>query len=229
VVTVYEALQTAGKAEEAGGLVYLNALAQETPSAANIRRYAEIVRDRAVLRRLITTADEISTSALNPAGKDTRQLLDEAESKVFQISGDGARGQAGFQPLPDLLGKVVERIDELYNQNNPNDVTGVPTGYVDLDCMTSGLQPGDLVIEAGRPSMGKAQPLDAKVRLRTGWKPMGEIAVGEALASIDGAPSIVTGVFPQGERQMYRMRFCGGRSIECCDERLWRGWLRDWN
>jgi len=155
VVTVYEALKNAGKADDAGGLVYLNALAQEMPSAANIRRYAEIVRDRAVLRRLISTADEISTSALNPAGKDTRQLLDEAESKVFQISEDGARGQTGFQPLPDLLGKVVERIDELYNQNNPNDVTGVPTGYVDLDRMTSGLQPGDLIIVAGRPSMGK--------------------------------------------------------------------------
>ena len=112
VVTVYEALKVAGKDDDAGGLVYLNALAQETPSAANIRRYAEIVRDRAVLRKLISTADDISTSALNPSGKDTRQLLDEAESKVFQISEDGARGQAGFQPLPDLLGKVVERIGE---------------------------------------------------------------------------------------------------------------------
>jgi len=155
VVTVYEALQSLGKAEEAGGLAYLNSLAQETPSAANIRRYGEIVRDRSILRKLISTSDEISTSALNPQGKDTRQLLDEAESKVFQISEDGARGQAGFQPLPDLLGKVVERIDELYSQNNPNDVTGVPTGYVDLDRMTSGLQPGDLVIVAGRPAMGK--------------------------------------------------------------------------
>ncbi len=155
VVTVYEALQTAGKAEEAGGLAYLNSLAQETPSAANIRRYGEIVRDRSILRKLISTSDEISTSALNPQGKDTRQLLDEAESKVFQISEDGARGQAGFQPLPDLLGRVVERIDELYHQDNPNDVTGVPTGYVDLDRMTSGLQPGDLVIVAGRPAMGK--------------------------------------------------------------------------
>ena len=155
VVTVYEALQSLGKAEEAGGLAYLNSLAQETPSAANIRRYGEIVRDRSILRKLISTSDEISTSALNPQGKDTRQLLDEAESKVFQISEDGSRGQAGFQPLPDLLGKVVERIDELYNQNNPNDVTGVPTGYVDLDRMTSGLQPGDLVIVAGRPAMGK--------------------------------------------------------------------------
>src|SRR5690606_3118027 len=135
-------------------------------------------------------SEEISTAALNPQGKDTRQLLDEAESKVFQISEDGARGHAGFQPLPDLLGKVVDRIDELYNQNNPSDVTGVPTGYVDLDRMTSGLQPGDLIVVAGRPSMGKAQPLDARIRLRAGWKPMGEIAVGDSLASVDGGPSI---------------------------------------
>ncbi len=155
VVTVYEALQTLGKADEAGGLPYLSALARETPSAANIRRYGEIVRDRSILRKLISTSDEIATAALNPQGKDTRQLLDEAESKVFQISEDGARGQAGFQQLPELLGRVVERIDTLYNQNNPSDVTGVPSGFVDLDRMTSGLQPGDLVIVAGRPSMGK--------------------------------------------------------------------------
>ncbi len=155
IVTVYESLQSIGKADEAGGLTYLSALAQETPSAANIRRYAEIVRDRAVLRQLISTADEIATTALNPQGKDTRQLLDEAESKVFQISEDGSRGTTGFQNLQDLLGQVVDRVDELFNQANPNDVTGVPTGFADLDRMTSGLQSGDLVIVAGRPSMGK--------------------------------------------------------------------------
>jgi len=155
VVTVLEALQTNGVADEAGGLAYLSSLATETPSAANIRRYAEIVRDRAILRRLVSTSDEIATSALNPQGRDTKELLDEAETKIFRIAEEGARGKAGFQPLQDLLGKVVERIDELYNQDNPNDVTGVPTGYVDLDRMTSGMQPGDLIIVAGRPSMGK--------------------------------------------------------------------------
>ena len=155
VVTVIEALQNSGHAEEAGGLSYLNALATETPSAANIRRYAEIVRDRSVLRRLISTSDEIATAALNPQGRDTKQLLDEAESKIFQIAEEGARGDGGFQYLQDLLGKVVERIDQLYHQDNVSDVTGVPTGYVDLDRMTSGMQPGDLVIVAGRPSMGK--------------------------------------------------------------------------
>ncbi len=155
VVTVFEALQSLGKADDAGGLQYLNALAQETPSAANIRRYGEIVRDRAILRHLISTSDEIATTALNPQGKETRQILDEAESKIFQISEEGARGNTGFQPLQELLGKVVERVDQLYSQANPSDVTGVPTGFTDLDTKTSGLQPGDLVIVAGRPSMGK--------------------------------------------------------------------------
>ena len=228
VVTVYESLQTSGKAEDAGGLAYLNALAQETPSAANIRRYAEIVRDRAILRNLISTSDEIATSALNPQGKETRQILDEAESKIFQISEEGARGAAGFQGLQDLLGKVVERVDQLYSQANSSDVTGVPTGFADLDRMTSGLQPGDLVIVAGRPSMGKAQPLDARVRTPGGWKRMGDLAVGDALASLDGRPSIVTGVHPQGVRQIYRIVFSDGRSAECCAEHLWQVHCRHW-
>ncbi|MEF9386377.1 replicative DNA helicase [Ralstonia pseudosolanacearum] len=155
VITVYEQLQASGKAEEVGGLAYLNALAQNTPSAANIRRYAEIVRDRGVLRQLVTIADEISAGAFNPQGRDVRQLLDEAESKVFAIAEEGARGQKGFLEIQPLLTQVVERIDELYHRDNQSDITGVPTGFVDLDRMTSGMQGGDLIIVAGRPSMGK--------------------------------------------------------------------------
>lgn len=155
VITVFEALGTSGKAEEVGGLTYLNALAQNTPSAANIRRYAEIVRDRSVLRRLITVADEVATAALNPQGKEVKQLLDEAESKIFAIAEEGARGAQGWLSIQPLLTQVVERIDELYNRDNQNDITGVPTGFIDLDRMTSGLQAGDLIIVAGRPSMGK--------------------------------------------------------------------------
>ncbi len=155
VITVYESLSSAGKAEEVGGLSYLNALAQNTPSAANIRRYAEIVRDRGVLRKLITVSDEIAGAAFNPQGKEVKQMLDEAESKIFAIAEEGARGSQGFMEIQPLLTQVVERIDELYNRDSTSDVTGVPTGMIDLDRMTSGLQPGDLVIVAGRPSMGK--------------------------------------------------------------------------
>lgn len=209
VVTVFESLQRAGKAEEAGGLVYLNSLAQETPSAANIRRYAEIVRDRSILRRLISTSDEIATNALNPQGKDTRQLLDEAESKIFQISEDGSRGSVGFQALPDLLGKVVERVDELYNQNNPNDVTGVPTGFTDLDRMTSGLQPGDLVIVAGRPSMGK-----------TAFS----INIGEHVAIEQGLPVAVFSM-EMGATQLAMRMICSAGRLD--QQRLRTGRLID--
>ncbi|KWI23239.1 replicative DNA helicase [Burkholderia ubonensis] len=155
VVTVYEALTTSGKADDVGGLAYLNALAQNTPSAANIRRYAEIVRDRAVLRRLVSVADEISADAFNPQGKEVRQLLDAAEAKVFSIAEEGARGNQGFLEIGPLLTQVVERIDTLYHTANPSDVTGTPTGFVDLDRMTSGMHGGELIIVAGRPSMGK--------------------------------------------------------------------------
>lgn len=154
-VTVYESLKSAGKADEVGGLAYLSTLAQNTPSAANIRRYSEIVRDRSVLRRLVSVGDEIATSALNPQGKDTKTVLDEAESKVFQIAEEGSRSRQGFVEIEPLLTQVVGRIQELFERANPSDVTGVPTGFVDVDKMTSGLQPGDLIIVAGRPSMGK--------------------------------------------------------------------------
>jgi replicative DNA helicase len=155
VITVFEHLTQMGKAEDVGGLAYLNAMAQNTPSAANIRRYAEIVRDRSILRQLITVADEISGQAFTPQGKEVKQMLDEAESKIFAIAEQGARGAAGWLPVQPLLTQVVERIDELYSRESGSEITGVPTGWIDLDRMTSGLQPGDMVVVAGRPSMGK--------------------------------------------------------------------------
>ncbi|MFT3960697.1 replicative DNA helicase [Propionivibrio sp.] len=154
-VTVAESLDLAGEGNETGGLAYLGELAVNTPSASNIRRYAEIVRERAILRQLVTAGDEIAGSAFNPLGRDPKQLLDEAEAKVFAIAESGFRHQTGFQHINPLLTQVVERIQELHDRDNPSDITGVPTGYHDLDARTSGLQPGDLLIVAGRPSMGK--------------------------------------------------------------------------
>jgi replicative DNA helicase len=154
-ITVSESLESTRELENVGGLAYIGALAQNTPSSANIRRYAEIVRERSIMRKLAETATEIAESAYNPMGREADQLLDEAESRIFSISEEGSRGRQGFIDMPPLLTQVVERIDLLYNRDNPSDVTGVPTGFTDLDRMTSGLQPGDLVIVAGRPSMGK--------------------------------------------------------------------------
>jgi replicative DNA helicase len=155
VVTVAEAIESSEDKDKTGGLTYLGQLAQSTPSAHNIRRYAEIVRERSVMRRLVAVGNEIADAALNPMGKEVAQLLDEAESRVFEIAEAGSRGREGFKDIHQLLSQVMERVDELYNRDNPSDVTGIPTGYNDLDQMTSGLQEGDLVIVAGRPSMGK--------------------------------------------------------------------------
>lgn len=155
VITVAESLEGNAELDKAGGLAYLGSLAQNVPSAANIRRYAEIVRERSVMRKLAEVGTEIATSAYNPGGRDAGQLLDEAESRVLEINQESERGSQGFVAIPPLLNKVVERIETLYGRDNASDVTGIATGFTDLDSMTSGLQPGDLVIVAGRPSMGK--------------------------------------------------------------------------
>ena len=155
VVTVSESIEASEDKDKTGGAAYLAALAQNTPSALNIRRYAELVRERAVQRRLAQVATEIAEAALAPTGKDVGQLLDEAESRIFQIAESGARKDQGLLGISPVLAKVFERIDHLHSQDNPSDVTGVPSGFIDLDRKTAGLQPGDLIIVAGRPSMGK--------------------------------------------------------------------------
>jgi replicative DNA helicase len=107
------------------------------------------------MRKLVTVGNEISDSALNPLGKEVGQLLDEAETKVFEIAEAGSRGRDGFRDIHQLLSQVMERVDMLYHRENPSDITGIPTGFNDLDQMTSGLQEGELIVVAGRPSMGK--------------------------------------------------------------------------
>ncbi|MBK7016828.1 MAG: replicative DNA helicase [Sulfuritalea sp.] len=155
VVTVYESIEASNEVDQTGGLGYLGEIANATPSAANIRRYAEIVRERGILRQLVTVGDEIAGNALNPAGREVKALLDEAEQKIFRIAEAGNRNNAGFVAIQPLLGEVVERMETLLARDNPSDITGVATGFVDLDKMTSGLQPGDMIVVAGRPSMGK--------------------------------------------------------------------------
>jgi replicative DNA helicase len=153
VITVYEQLQGLGKAEEIGGLAYLNSLAQYVPSASNIRRYAEIVRERSILRKLVSASDEIATAAFNTQGKAVDKILDEAEQKIFNIGEEGSRMKQGFQAMDSLVVQLLDRVQEM--ADNPNDITGVPTGFYDLDRLTSGFQAGDMIVLAARPSMGK--------------------------------------------------------------------------
>ena len=153
VVTLSEWLEEREDLDKVGGLAYLGTMAKETPSAANILAYVGIVRERSILRQLISVGTEIADSAYNPEGRDSVELLDTAESKVFKIAEKGARGKQGFVGIKTLLNVAVDRIDTLFSQDNP--ITGLPTGFTDFDGQTSGLQKGDLIIVAGRPSMGK--------------------------------------------------------------------------
>jgi len=152
IITLSEWLKDRDELENAGGLAYLGALAKDTPSAANIKAYADIVREKSVLRQLISISSEISEDAFNSGDRPSKDLLDEAEKKVFEIAEQGNR-QQDFQNIKNLLKQTLAHIDELSKSDET--ITGASTGYTDLDEMTSGLQKGDLVIVAGRPSMGK--------------------------------------------------------------------------
>lgn len=153
VITLSEWLESRDDIDKVGGLAYLGSLAKDTPSAANIKAYASIVRERSILRQLIEVGTDITNAAYTPEGRDSAELLDYAESHVFKIAEKGARGKQGFVGIKALLTQAVDRIDTLFQQDDP--ITGLPTGFSDFDEMTSGLQKGDLIIVAGRPSMGK--------------------------------------------------------------------------
>jgi len=194
VITVHDAI----KSEQGGDLVsvdYLNSLAQNTPSAANIKGYGDIVRDRSILRRLIEVSDNIVNSAFVPEGRSVRTLLDEAESRILQIGEEGSR-KADYLEIEPLLRTVVARIDELYNRQGGSDITGIATGFIDLDKQTSGLQKGDLVIVAGRPSMGKTALA---------------LNIAENVALSEGLPVVIFSMEMSGEQLASRLLGSVGR------------------
>ena len=153
VVTLAEELESHESAAEVGGLAYLGMLANETPSAANIQAYASIVREQSVTRQLIKVGNQIAEAGYRPKGRKVHELLDYAENAVFQIAEQQARGGGGFKPITRLLTETVNRIEELFGSDDA--LTGVSSGFADFDNKTSGLQKSDLIIVAGRPSMGK--------------------------------------------------------------------------
>ena len=185
VITLSEELEQHQQLKDAGGLAYLGRLAKDTPSAANISAYAAIVRENSIKRQLIRVGTEIADSAFRTEGRSSIDLLDSAESKVFEIAEQGARARGGFEPLKSLLTKAVDRIETLFETNEP--ITGLATGFTDFDGMTSGLQKSDLIIVAGRPSMGKttlAMNMAENVAINTG-KPVAIFSMempGESLA-----------------------------------------------
>jgi replicative DNA helicase len=153
IVTVAEWLESHQQLDQAGGLSYLAALAENTPSVSNIAAYADIVRKRSILRQLIRVTSNISETVFNPMGRSSEEILDHAEQAIFEIAEQENRGRRDFQQINGLLSQALDKIDELFRKKNP--ITGVETGFDDFDKQTAGLQPSDLIIVAGRPSMGK--------------------------------------------------------------------------
>ena len=223
VLTVMDAAERAGDLERIGGLAYLGEIANATPSAANAARYAEIIRERAMLRRLLAATVEISDLAMEP-GASIEEKIDFAQARVMALS-DAKAKQHEPVLASAVLSAVIQRMED---GGMAKPVT--PTGFVDLDArMNCGMRGGDLIILAARPGMGKAQPLDSSILLTDGtWRRMGDIAVGDAIASVDGAESRVVGVFPQGVKQVFKISFSDGRSTFACKEHLWSVMYRDW-
>lgn len=153
VVTISDWLKSRDELEEAGGMAYLISLSQDIPSAANVKAYGDIVAERAMLRALVRAGGEIAGNAFTTEGRSLAEIIDEAERRVFEIAERGNRRGRGFKPIRSLLREAVDRLDQL--QHSRSHITGVATGLQDFDERTAGLQPGDLIIIAGRPSMGK--------------------------------------------------------------------------
>jgi replicative DNA helicase len=224
-LTLKEELAKHAQLDQVGGVAYISSLLDMVPDVANVERYAQIVKEKSMLRRLIVMGNSVMRAALD-APSEPGEVLTIAEKSLYEIA-EGTTDK-GFATLGAITRANMTAIEQIHS-NAGRLVTGLPTGYDRFNEMTSGFQPQDLIILAARPSMGKAQPLDSKVLTRRGWTCMGSLQVGDELASVDGAESRVVGIFPQGEREVYRVELSDGRSAECCLEHLWRVHYRAWD
>ena len=215
-ITVKDELTAQGAFESVGGDEFIDLLDKIVPTAANLAYYAKIVHDKALSRRLIEAATAISQLGYEQHG-DVGEFADEAERRIFAVTEQ--RNSVSFEAVKPVIGRVFKNIEALYERQE--EITGIPTGFADLDRLTSGFQPGDLVILAARPSMGKAQPLDAPVLTPTGFVPMGSLRPGALVVGRDGRPQRVLAVFPQGRKEVFKVRLTDGATVECCDEHLW--------
>jgi len=204
VVTLAEVLEKFGWLENAGGLAYLGSMAKDTPSAANIVSYADIVRERSVLRQLISTASEVADAAYHPKGRELASLVEDAEQKIFQIADQRRRTGSGFKAIGSLLASAVDRIEHLFQQKGH--ITGMSTGFTDLDQMTSGLQRSDLIVVAGRPSMGKCLGRGTLVLMYSGeLRKVEELRVGDLLMGDDSTPRRILSL-ARGQENLYWVR-----------------------
>jgi len=203
VITVSDWLEKQNLLSTAGGFEYLVNVARNTPSAANIATYSEIVRECSVLRQLNRVGTEITESTFNAQNRSPGELLEDAEKKIFSIAEQTNR-KGGFLPIRQILTKAIDKIDELFQKNTS--ITGISSGFSDLDDKTAGLQPSDLIIIAGRPSMGKCFGKGTPILMYSGEiKPVEEIQVGDLLMGNDSTPRKVLSL-ARGQEKMYWIR-----------------------
>jgi replicative DNA helicase len=215
-ITLKDALTAQGAFDAVGGDEFIDLLDKFVPTAANLSYYAKIVHEKALARRLIEAAGTIAQLGYEQHG-DIGDFADECERRIFSVTEQ--KTTVSFEPVKPVIARVFKNIEALYERQE--EITGIPTGFADLDRLTSGFQPADLVILAARPSMGKAQPLDSLVLTPDGFVTMGSLQPGSVVTGADGKPHKVVAIFPQGEKQVFRVRFTDGATVECCDEHLW--------
>lgn len=225
-VTLKQFFENDQAVKSIGGSTYLSTLLARATGVIDIADYAKLVYDLALKRELVMIGEGIVADAYKADDQiSATAQVEEAENKLFNLTKHGGSG-SDFRNISVPLKQTLEKA--LVARGRDSHISGISTGLDDLDHMLSGMQNSDLIILAARPSMGKAQPLDAKVLTKNGWKKMGDLKIGEELVAVDGAKSKVKGIFPQGKKQIYRITFSDGRSTECCAEHLWKVYYRDW-
>jgi hypothetical protein len=216
LITVMDALQKRRELDAIGGAAYLAFLTEGIPRNPNIESYVRIIKDKSLLRQMLGIFNDGMVKAAEQT-EDATTVLNDIEVQLAGIA--DAAIQRGFSGIPEIVQNSFGSIDALYEQGR--EVTGLATHYIEFDKMTSGLQNSELIIIAARPSMGKAQPLTAKVLTPTGFVSMGEVFCGMRVVGSDGKAHVVTGVYPQGSMEIYTVSFSDGTSTQCTKDHLW--------
>ena len=221
-VTVAAALTDAGEIAKVGGAAYLHTLMAAVPTAANASYYARIVAERAVLRRVIeagTRIVQLGYGSAGPGGRDVDDVVDLAQQAIYDVT--EKRVSEDFAVLAEMLQPTLDEIEAVGAQGGV--MTGVPTGFSDLDRLLNGLHPGQLVIVAGRPGLGKALALDTPLPTPEGWTTMGEVKAGDQLLGADGRPTTVVNAFEiLHDRPCFEVEFSDGSVIVADAEHLWK-------
>ena len=219
-VTLKQFFDNTPETKAVGGAQYMATLLAVASSIIDIADYGRLIHDLALKRELVMVGEDIVNRIYAPEEKKSAtEQIELAESELFALSDHGGN-KSDFRGISHSIKETLDKT--IIAKTRDSHISGVSSGLADLDKILSGMQPSDLIILAGRPSMGKAQPLDAKILTKSGWKKMGDLKVGEKLVSIDGKPSQIKGIFPQGKKQIYQITFSDGRSTKCCDEHLWK-------